>query len=239
MGIWLDISVISPTRGYFDAIFENVTARKRDEQERETTIEFLRLVNSSKNVDELIESAATFFQRQSGCEAVGIRLKEGFDYPYYEARGFPQGFVLLETRLCSYDEQGKVCRDRSGYPILECMGAGNVICGRFDPTKDFFTANGSFWTDNTTRLLATSTEEDRQARTRNRCNGEGYGLVALIPLYLGKERLGLVQMNDRRIGIYSQLIAQWERLAGYLSVALSNSSQMKHSEELRNATQPL
>ena len=142
--------------------------------------------------------------------------------------------MLLETRLCSYDEQGKVCRDRSGYPILECM-CGNVICGRFDPTKEFFTANGSFWTNNPTRLLATSTEEDRQARTRNRCNGEGYESVALIPLYLGKERLGLVQMNDRRIGIYTpQLIAQWERLAGYLSVALSKfitDEALRKSEE--------
>ena len=218
---WLDISVISPSLGYFSAIFEDVTERKRDEQEREMTIEFLRLVNESKDVGGLVESALTFFQKQSGCEAVGFRLKEGLDYPYYQARGFPEEFVLLETKLCSHDEHGDVCKDRNGNPLLECM-CGNVICGRFDPTKKFFTAKGSFWTNNTTKLLATSTDEDRQARTRNRCNGEGYESVALIPLYMGKERYGLLQMNDRRIGIYSpQLIAQWERLAGYLSVALS------------------
>ncbi len=70
--------------------------------------------------------------------------------------------------------------------------------------------------------MASSTEEDRQARTRNRCNGEGYESVALIPLSMGRERYGLLQMNDRRAGLYSpQMIAQWERLAGYLSVALS------------------
>ena len=221
LGQWLDISVISPATGFFSAIFEDVTARKRDEQERETTIEFLRLVNGSKNVGELVRSALTFFQKQSGCEAVGIRLKEGPDYPYHEARGFPEEFVLLETHLCSYDQQGRVCRDADSNPILDCM-CGNVICGRFEVTKDFFTVNGSFWTNSTTRLLASSTEEDRQARTRNRCNGEGYESVALIPLSMGLERYGLLQMNDRRIGLYSpQMIAQWERLAGYLSVALS------------------
>ncbi|HEY3420118.1 MAG TPA: response regulator [Methanomassiliicoccales archaeon] len=221
LAIWLDISVISPTRGFFIAIFENVTARKLDEQERETTIEFLRLVNTCKNVKELVGSAITFFRKQSGCEAVGIRLKDGFDYPYYETRGFDEGFVLLETHLCSYDDHGELCMDGNGYPILECM-CGNVICGRFDVTKDFFTANGSFWTNNTTKLLATSTEDDRHSRTRNRCNVEGYESVALIPLSMGRERYGLLQMNDRRIGIFSpQLIARWERLAGYLSVALS------------------
>ena len=151
----------------------------------------------------------------------GIRLKKGLDFPYHEARGFPEEFVLLETHLCSYDEMGRVCRDPDGNPILDCM-CGNVIRGRINVTKDFFTVNGSFWTNSTTRLLASSTEEDRQARTRNRCNGEGYESVALIPLSMGRERYGLLQMNDRRAGLYSpQMIAQWERLAGYLSVALS------------------
>ena len=29
-----------------------------------------------------------FFQKQSGCEAVGIRLKDGDDFPYYEKTRF-------------------------------------------------------------------------------------------------------------------------------------------------------
>ena len=234
LGQWMDVSVISPSKGFFIAIFENVTVRKRYEQEMETTIEFLRIVNLSKSVEELITSAITFFRKQSGCEAVGIRLKEGVDYPYYETKGFPDGFVLLEKRLCSYDEHGAVIIGQDGYPILECM-CGNVIRGRFDATKEFFTANGSFWTNCTTRLLATSTDEDRQARTRNRCNGEGYESVALIPLTMGQERYGLLQMNDRRTGMYStQMIALWERLAGYLSVALSKflaDEALNRSEE--------
>ena len=32
----------------------------------------------------------------SGCEAVGIRLREGDDFPYFETRGFPAEFVLAE-----------------------------------------------------------------------------------------------------------------------------------------------
>ncbi len=76
-----------------------------------------------------------------------------------------------------------------------------MICGRFDPSKPFFTEHGSFWTNNTTKLLATSTEANRQARTRNRCNGEGYQSVALLPLRMGEERLGLLQLNDRREGM--------------------------------------
>jgi PAS domain S-box-containing protein len=99
---------------------------------------------------------------------------------------------------------------------------GNVIQGRTDPSKPFFTSKGSFWTNNTTQLLATTTDVDRQARTRNRCNGEGYESVALIPLRVGAETFGILQLNDRRKGMYSlDLIEQWERLAGYLAVALA------------------
>jgi PAS domain S-box-containing protein len=195
--------------------------RKIADDERNTTIEFLRLVNESRQTEDLVHSATSFFQIKSGCEAVGIRLRKEDDFPYYETKGFPQQFVRLETHLCDYDVNDKACLDDRGCPILACM-CGNVIQGRTDPTKPFFTAKGSFWTNHTTELLATTTDSDRQARTRNRCNGEGYESVALIPLRVGGDTLGLLQLNDRRVGMYSiEMIEEWERLTGYLAVALS------------------
>jgi len=200
------------------------------EQEREAAIEFLRLVNASAGTHELIKAAVRFFRDQSGCEAVGIRLRQGEDYPYYEARGFSEEFVRAENSLCAHCESGEILRDHVGNPVLECM-CGNILCGRFDPSKPFFTPGGSFWTNSTTELLASTTEADRQARTRNRCHGEGYESVALIPLRVGEQRLGLVQINDRRRNVFTlELIAYWERLAGYLAVAMA---QVQAQEELR------
>ena len=51
-------------------------------------------------------------------------------------------------------------------------------------------------------LLASTTEEDRQSRTRNRCNGMGYESVALIPLRSGDKNLGLLQLNDKRKNMF-------------------------------------
>ncbi len=217
---------------YFVALLQDNTERKRAEQEREITIEFLRLVNESTGTRDLIKAATTFFQGQSGCEAVGIRLREGEDYPYFEARGFPKAFVLMENSLCAKDSANCVIRDSEGNPVIECM-CGNVICGRFNPAKPFFTAHGSFWTNNTTELLRSTTEADRQARTRNRCNGEGYESVALLPLRLGEQRLGLLQLNDRRTGVFSlEDIGVWERLADHLAVALA---KFRTEETLRES----
>jgi PAS domain S-box-containing protein len=204
-----------------DELLLEIEERKRAEEERQTSVEFLRLVNESRSSADLVRAATVFFHEKSGCEAVGLRLKEGDDYPYFEAHGFPEEFVRLENRLCEYNESNEIVRDSAGNPVIECM-CGNVICGRFDPSKPFFTNNGSFWSNCTTELLASTTEADRQARTRNRCNGQGYESVALIPLSLGEERLGLLQLNDRQKGRFSPAaIALWERLSGYLSVALT------------------
>jgi PAS domain S-box-containing protein len=202
----------------------DISARKQSELEREIMVEFLEIVNRGAGFSNLVREAAAFYQRHSGCEAVGIRLQKNGDYPYYEVRGFSEDFVKTENSLCSRNAAGDVSRDTWGNPVLACM-CGNIICGRFDPSKPFFSPGGSFWSNNTTELLASTTEADRQARTRNRCNGEGYESVALIPLRVGQERLGLIQLNDRRKDMFSpEIIALWERLAGYLAVALAKSS---------------
>ncbi|TAL37472.1 MAG: PAS domain S-box protein [Spirochaetes bacterium] len=212
----------------------DITERRIAGREREIAVRFLGLINGSAGIDDLVRNSVSFFQEQSGCEAVGIRLRRGEDFPYYEARGFPAEFLRAENSLCARDLKGQMLRDEIGNPVIECM-CGNIICGRTDPSKSFFTTDGSFWSNCTTDLLATTTDKDRQTRTRNRCNGEGYESVALIPLKAGEDRLGLLQLNDRRKGRFtSELIGMWTRLAGYLAVALARAradTAVRESEE--------
>jgi PAS domain S-box-containing protein len=197
--------------------------------EREITIEFLRLVNESTGTRGLIQSATTFFQQQAGCQAVGIRLKDGNDYPYFEARGFPKKFLVTENSLCLRDEGGRILRDDNGKPLIDSL-CGKVICGKVDAAEPCFTAHGSYWTNSTTEVLAASRKTGRQICVRNRCHRDGYESVALIPLKVGEERLGLLQLNDCRTGIFSPAtIGLWERLADQLAVALA---KFRAEEEL-------
>ena len=228
------VTDISERKWAEEEIRRRVEELRASNVEREHTIEFLRLVNECSSTRGLIEAATGFFREKSGCEAIGIRLRDDDDYPYFETHGFPREFVQLENSLCCRDRDGEVVRDSEGNPVIDCM-CGNVICGRFDPAKPFFTIHGSFWSNGTTELLASTSEADRQVRTRNRCNGEGYESVALIPLCLGEERLGLLQLNDRQKGRFTpELIALWERLADYLAVALAKfrtDEALRQSEE--------
>jgi PAS domain S-box-containing protein len=112
---------------------------------------------------------------------------------------------------------------------------GNVICGRYDTSKPFFTENGSFWTNSTTELLATTTDADRLAKTRNRCNTQGYESLALIPLHVGEKRLGLLQLNDQRKEMLSaDKIAFWECLASYLAIALEKFIAEQKLKEVKD-----
>ncbi len=215
-------------------VLSDITERKFQEDEHELTSRLIRLVNTPGDFRERMSDLTASLQGWSGCEAVGIRLQAGDDYPYYETRGFTPAFVLEENHLCAVGPDGVILRDAAGNPVLECM-CGNILRGLFDPEKPFFTAKGSFWSNNTSALLAGTTEADRQARTRNRCNGEGYESVALIPLRTGHQVFGLVQFNDRRPDRFTPgLIAHFERLVESLAIALSRrqaEEALRESEE--------
>jgi len=181
--------------GSFVCFIRDITKQKQDELERESIIKMLEIFNTSTDFNKLMQSLIHFMKDLSGCEAVGIRLRDGEDFPYYETSGFSDGFVKAEMHLCVKDLNGQLVLDEVGNPALECM-CGNVICGRFDPSLPFFTEFGSFISNGTSELLANTTEEDRQARTRNRCNAEGYESVFLVPLRTGGKVFGLLQFND-------------------------------------------
>ena len=202
-------------------IAQDITERKNAEQRQKLATHVLELLNQSEEKSDLIRDILLLIKESTECEAVGIRLKDGEDFPYYEVLGFPTEFVEAERYLCARDGNGKLVHDSEGNPILECM-CGNVISGKTDPSHPFFTEGGSFWTNSTTDLLSSSTEEDRQGRTRNRCHGEGYESVALIPLRSDKEIIGLLQLNDRRKDrITLEMLQFYEGLGASIGIALS------------------
>lgn len=232
LNIWFSVSVYSPEKDHFVALFENITQKHQDEIEREYNIEILKILNSKRDLKELIKSLTTFLHRISECECVGIRLRDGEDFPYYDTRGFSEEFVKHEMHLCARNSEGNIIHDKNGKPVLECM-CGNILCGRIDASKPFFTIGGSFWSNGTTRLLSSTTDTDRQAHTRNYCNGMGYESVALVPLKTADVTYGLVQFNDHKKDRFSiEMIGMLERLCNNIAIGLA---QLKTESSLRDS----
>ncbi|MBP7653660.1 PAS domain S-box protein [Candidatus Dependentiae bacterium] len=213
-------------------VAEDITERKNAEDKLKATVELLRICNKSENLTELIKSLTVYFQQYTSCTSIGVRLRKGNDFPYYETIGFSEEFILAENNLCAKDQKNELIRDYIGHPALDCM-CGNILCKRFDPSKPFFSQRGSFWSGCTSELLANTTEADRQSKTRNRCNGEGYESVALIPLRVKDETFGLFQFNDKRKGLFTEKkISFYEDLIDYVAIAVAN---LKKDDEIQES----
>ena len=115
-------------------------------------IEILELLNQRVVKSDVIERIAELVRSSTGIEAVGVRLREGDDFPYLVAIGFPDDFIKAENFLCSRNGSGEIIRDSEGNPVLECM-CGEIIRGKTDPSMPFITAGGSFWTDSRSKLM--------------------------------------------------------------------------------------
>ncbi|MBU1750031.1 MAG: PAS domain S-box protein, partial [Chloroflexi bacterium] len=198
----------------------DITARQQAAARERLAREVLEMLNQPEGPLDTVRGILLLVKQILDVDAVAIRLHEGDDYPYYQTNGLPEAFVQAERFLCARDEAGQIVRDSQGNPVLECM-CGSVLCGRTNAALPFFTENGSFWTNSTTQLLASTTEQERQAQTRNRCHGEGYESVALIPLRSDHATLGLLQLNDRRSHRFTpELIRFLEGLGASIGVAL-------------------
>ena len=212
----------------------DITEHKQVEAERKAVIDLLKLINTPYDFRETVRLVLEYLRNWTGCVAVGVRLRDGDDYPYYETHGFPDEFVHVENKLCQLDEKGEIVRDSEGSPYLECL-CGNILQGRIDPKMPFFTEHGSFWTNSTTDFQASTTEADRLTHTRNRCNREGYESVALVPLRSGGETMGLIQLNDKQRGRFTpEMIDLIERMGENFASALKEKqtrAALKESEE--------
>jgi PAS domain S-box-containing protein len=214
----------------------DITEHKQTGAERERTIQFLELLSTSSTRRELLRQALPLLKDWLQCDAIGVRMLDEQDCPYYETSGFSSEFVRKDNLLCMLDEHGKPRRDSAGKPLLDCM-CGHVLCGRFDKSLPFFTPHGSFRTHSTSEMLAGG-EQDPWRLTRRDCNRAGYESVVLIPLRAGGENLGLLQCNSLRKNAFNNdTIAMIERLSGSLAIALAQRLTVEAIQAEHNRAQ--
>ncbi len=162
--------------------------REKMERERgQEVLEFshllLQIVNRSTAMTSLLKEVLKGIKQFTGCAAVGIRLLDDKGKIPYEAfTGFPEEFYKMDSPLSLHSDR--------------CLCI-NVIKGTTNPELPFYTAGGSFYLNGTTRFLATVSEEEKE-ETRNTCNPFGYESVALVPIRVEGNIIGVVHIADPR-----------------------------------------
>ena len=198
----------------------DITERKQSERRQSLSAEILGILNLSHTLADAANSILTAIKRETGLDAVGIRLQRGDDYPYFAQNGFSDDFLRTENTLTTCARDGGLCRDDNGNYSLECT-CGLVISGTFDPANPLFSAGGSFWANDTTPLLDLPAGQDPRINPRNRCIHEGFCSVALIPIRANQEIVGLLQLNGRKKNSFTtDVIHFFEGISASIGVAL-------------------
>jgi GAF domain-containing protein len=212
---------------------------KKAERRQTLAIEILEILNNPSTLADSISPILEAIKRETGFDAVGIRLRNGEDFPYYVQKGFSHDFLLLENSLIVRDSTGGPCRDENGEISLECT-CGLVLSGKTDPANPLFTQGGSAWINNSPLLLQIPSNQDPRLHPRNNCIHQGYQSVALIPIRAHGEIVGLLQLNDRRRDCFTiDLIRFFEGIGASIGVALmrkrGSEERSKLIEDLQKA----
>ncbi len=188
---------------------------------RAASIEVLQLLNEHDDVFGTLQAVADRLQARLAFDAVGLRLQNGDDFPYFVHSGFAPAFVAAENSLLSRTCTGETARRSDGSPLLECT-CGLILSGRHDPAHPLFTASGSAWTNNSPAFLGVPATEDPRHHPRNRCIHQGYCSIALVPIRHKARIMGLLQLNDRRPDRLSLAAVEiLEGIAAHLGAALA------------------
>lgn len=198
----------------------DITERKQIELFQKLSGDILSILNTNADFKKSIRLVLQAIKETTGCDAVGIRLQNREDFPYFLQNGFSRDFLLTENSIVEREPEGGICRNADGKVNLECT-CGLVISGRTDPANPLFTRGGSFWTNNSSALLDIPESEDPRHRPRNECIHRGYASLALVPIRTRAKIAGLLQLNGKAKGLFSlNAILFLEGIAAHIGEAL-------------------
>jgi len=183
--------------GQMAAFIRDVSQRKQADRLLALQSELLNNLASQSTTQGAVEGIVEAIQRATGLDAVGLRLPQDDDYPFFSSVGYDEEFLKTENVLAVTYPDGGLCRSEDGSVMLECT-CGVVLRGDFEPNDPLFTAGGSVWTNDSAPFLELPPEQDPRLNPRNKCVHVGFQSLALIPLRAGDEIFGLLHLADRR-----------------------------------------
>jgi PAS domain S-box-containing protein len=178
---------------------EETRLRRRAEAANRFAGRFFEMANRHINRRPMLREFVAEIHAFSGCHAAGIRLFDEQGCLRMEAHeGFPPDF-------CGYE--------RASGPEMERFWCVQVAAGRVGRGRPCFTSYGS-WLVNTLKSGDDSATAEETHGTCSRCRRFGYVSVAMIPIRLRGQALGLLQLADGRAGrVPRELAAVMEKIA--------------------------
>jgi signal transduction histidine kinase/DNA-binding response OmpR family regulator len=161
------------------------------------TAKILSILSRQNEWQRLIKDIIKVLKDYTKFDAIGIRMQDNYDFPFYESIGYSSEFLKSDNMLCSKDENNEYIRNENGEIILKCL-CGKVISGVIHNHQPYYTKIGSFWSNDFSKLIESKAIKDLIIPDGILCQSEGYESIALIPLRSGTKTIGLLKLKDKR-----------------------------------------
>ena len=214
----------------------NITERKQTEKKQILTAKILTILNNLDNWDLSIKNILEEIKTYTGIEKIEIHLKAKEGNQLDDLTKLSEISGNQTQYLCKLNANDEIVYDR-----LEASYMQNifemVISGNTDSSLTTFTEGGSFYTNNFSGLLKANDKKQSQGNIPKETTKNNYESVALIPIYAGKEIIGLLQFEDSRPGMFGlQTIEFFEKTENSIGIAFIRS---KNEDKIRENEQTL
>jgi two-component system NtrC family sensor kinase len=174
----------------------------------------------------------------SGCDSVELWLKRRDRYYRCESiRSGKQPFSL-GTVPCNQDQTEEIRLASLGGGSRLDLLRSEILHGRTDASRPFFTPGGSFWTGDTDKPLNLRPRGDSRASGSHLRIGGDYKSLVIVPIRAGDERTGLLQLRSKRQNFFTQEDPPfYEGVAEIIGVSLKHRlAQIQLRERVKELT---
>lgn len=236
--LWYSISIMNlylkPGLISIAIIAEDITGKKTNQKCQELLISVLQILNfRGKEGEDIINQILHAIKNSMFVEAAGIMVHGDIDFSTYKSVGLSEAFFRDQKDLYSsitsqiLEEMG----DKTENPLI----INERILSEIKGTYDFFTKNGSFYTNCISDLFLEFQDSDLYGAPLKRCAQEGYESSAIIPLRSQEGVIGALQLLDQRKNVFNpDIIDFFEGLSNSISIALEHQQMEKKIRESEN-----
>ncbi len=208
--------------------------RTESDERKKLVNTILTIINRRNEWQHIVKHILQEIKKFAGVDAIGIRLKENDDFPYFETIGFPQNTVQTDDLGISFGESQDVPYFPTKHLHLKGI-CGRIISGEMNCDQSHYTQQGSFWTNSLSKMFEEVCDKEIQPLSKNPCNLSGYESVAFILLHSGDDVIGLLQLNDKLPNKFTvEFIEFLEEIGKTLGIAFK---RMQHEKSIKESEQ--
>lgn len=184
--------------------------------------QILLYANSNVLRADFMKKVATILLGFSKCDTIELWIKEDDNHTRIEITRISRDSFLYEIKAIFDNEKGKIISVKNFDSELDIL-CGKIFQGHCYPALPFLTKLGGFWTGNTDIPFNFSIKSGVKLQT-DKINISGdYKSLALIPLIISKDNIGLLQLKSIQYNFFTkEEIILYEDISPILGIALMN-----------------